>query len=392
MRSQPNSRRSYGSGSIHEHRGAWYGKWRVGGRQVKRKLGAKRQPGSSDGLTRKQAEGQLRRLIGEVRPAPPGDRVTLSEAGGRYMTHLETVMGRKRATIQDYRLILDRELVPFFGERGLDRIGSEDVTAFLHDQGRRGFARQTIINRINLLHGVYQYAVKRGWAVSNPVAAVDRPQANGADPDIRFLDAAEVDALIRAVPDDDLGRMEAVLYLTAAMTGLRQGELVALRWQDVDWSASLLRVRRSYTRGEFGAPKSRRSSRAVPLADRVGGELERHFQRSRYQGDSDLVFGHPDTGAPYDASKLRKRFKAALKRAGVREVRFHDLRHTFGTRMAAAGAPLRALMEWMGHRDLATTLVYADYAPDPAQGAAFAEAAFGKPQATRSSTALRQPV
>jgi integrase len=113
------------------------------------------------------------------------------------------------------------------------------------------------------------------------------------------------------------------------------------------------------------------------MADRVAGELELHYQRSRYQGDEDLVFCHPDTGGPYDASKSRKRFKAALRGAGLRPIRFHDLRHTFGTGMAAAGAPLRAIQEWMGHRDIQTTQVYADYAPDPTQGAVWAQAAFG---------------
>ena len=119
---------------------------------------------------------------------------------------------------------------------------------------------------------------------------------------------------MRAVPDDLLGPTIGALYLTATMTGLRQGELVALRWQDVDWVAGVVRVRRSYTRGRFGTPKTRRSSRAVPMADRVAAELERHFQRSRYQADDDLVFGHPQTGHPYDASKSRKRFKEALSR------------------------------------------------------------------------------
>jgi integrase len=115
------------------------------------------------------------------------------------------------------------------------------------------------------------------------------------------------------------------------------------------------------------------------MADRLAGELERHFQRSAYQADDDLVFAHPDTGHPDDASKSRKRFKAALAAARLRSIRFHDLRHTFGTQMAAAGAPLRALQEWMGHRDYKTTSIYADYAPDPSQGARWAEAAFGTP-------------
>ena len=81
----------------------------------------------------------------------------------------------------------------------------------------------------------------------------------------------------------------------------------------------------------------------------------RHFQRSHYRSDDDLVFCHPTTGLAYDASAPRKRFYECLARAGVRRVTFHELRHTFGTQMAAAGAPLRAIQEWMGHADAKTT-------------------------------------
>jgi integrase len=101
----------------------------------------------------------------------------------------------------------------------------------------------------------------------------------------------------------------------------------------------------------------------VPLADTLGGELDRLHQRTEYDADSDLVFGHPHTGRPMERSRLLKRYKAALRRVRVREVRFHDLRHTFGTRMAAAGVPMRTLQEWMGHRDFKTTLIYSDYQP-----------------------------
>jgi integrase len=134
-------------------------------------------------------------------------------------------------------------------------------------------------------------------------------------------------------------------------------------------------VRRNFVRGEFGTPKSKRSSRSVPLADRLAGELDLLHQRSAYKADDSLVFGHPHSGKPIDRSKLLKRFKDALRRAGVREVRFHDLRHTFGTRMAAQGIPMRALQEMMGHRDFKTTLIYADYAPSERE-AEWVEAAF----------------
>jgi integrase len=193
----------------------------------------------------------------------------------------------------------------------------------------------------------------------------DRPRSPAVDPDIRFLDLEELEALLRAVPDNHFGSTDRTLYLAAAMTGLRQGELLALRWEDVDWRAGRIRVRRNYTRRRFGTPKSRRSSRSVPMSGRLAEELRRHFQASAFQADEDLVFCHPHTGGPLDAARLRRRFKEALASAGVRQIRFHDLRHTFGTHCASAGVPMRVLREWLGHRDLTTTLIYADYAPGP---------------------------
>jgi integrase len=210
------------------------------------------------------------------------------------------------------------------------------------------------------------------------VKLVERPRARETS-DIRFLDQTELDALLRHTGDGPLGETDRAIYLTAAMTGMRQGELRALRWRDVDWTAGRIRVRQNLVRGEFDTPKSRRGSRAVPMADRVAGELERHFQRSAYQGDDDLVFCHPETGRPLERSRLLKRYKQALTRAKVRPVRFHDLRHTFGTRMAGAGVPLRTFQEWMGHRDFKTTLIYADYQPDDRREADLVERAFRGP-------------
>lgn len=166
-------------------------------------------------------------------------------------------------------------------------------------------------------------------------------------------------------PPDVLGPVLRVLVLAAAMTGLRQSELLGLRWRDVDWTAQRIRVRNTFVRGEHSTEgKSDLSTRrSVPMADRLAGELDRWSRRTAYAGDDDLVFAHPEKGTPLDRSKATKRFKAACRQAGVREVRFHDLRHTFATRLAASGQPLRTIQEFLGHADSKTTQIYAHYAP-----------------------------
>jgi integrase len=113
------------------------------------------------------------------------------------------------------------------------------------------------------------------------------------------------------------------------------------------------------------------------MAARLAHELEHLRRRSRFPTDRDLVFCHPDTGHVLDPSKMRKRFNDALAEAGIHEITFHELRHTFGTQMAAVGAPLRAIQEWMGHADAKTTEIYRHYAPDPSNGATFVGRAFG---------------
>jgi integrase len=286
----------------------------------------------------------------------------------------------------DYEFTIRVHLAPFFGDKPLSKICPDDVQRFIAQKTREGRAPKSVRNYLGLLHSIFAHAEKRGWASANPVKHVDPPRKPDRDDEIRFLDEAELEALLRAVPDDRRGPTEHLLYLTAAMTGLRQGELLALRWRDVDWPAGRLRVRQSYVRGEFGTPKSRRSSRSVPVADRVGGALDAHFKRSHFAGDDDLVFCHPDLGVPLDRTRLLKRFKAAACTAALKEVRFHDLRHTFGTRMAAAGVPMRTLQEWMGHRDFKTTLIYADYAPSE-----LVERAFGSKPAATGSAPIETP-
>jgi integrase len=378
------ARRSYGTGSLYIRRDArgtetWYARWWVGDRQIKRRIGAARSPGGRKGLTRPQAERELRRRIETEVPAVVGERRTVEEAGLRLVEHLES-LGRKPTTLATYRSLLRTHIVPHLGSLSLHGVQAEHVERLVVSMRRSGASAKLTCNVLTLLHHTFEFGQRHGWCRGNPCKRVDRPKVEESE-DIRFLDVEEVEALLRAVPlDHPLGPTDRALYVTATMTGLRQGELLALRWRDVDWAAGRLRVRQNYVRGHWGTPKSRRGSRSVPMVDRVAGELERHFQRSAYQGDDDLVFAHPHTGEVLDHSRLSKRYKKALHAAALRDVRFNDLRHTFGTRMAAAGVPLRTLQEWMGHRDFKTTLIYTDYAP-AAHELEMAERAFQPPAA-----------
>ena len=144
-----------------------------------------------------------------------------------------------------------------------------------------------------------------------------------------------------------------------------------MRWRDVDFAGTVVRVRASYYLGALTTPKSGKV-RAVPLAPAVAAGLASLSRRERWTGDHDLVFvGF--TGEFLDGSALRRRYKAALAAGGLRPLRFHDLRHTFGTRMIAK-ADIRRVQEWMGHADIQTTMRYLHYAPREEDARLVAEA------------------
>lgn len=384
------AKRSYGSGSLYVRTDAagaevWYGKWRRNGRQVKRRIGPKRAPGGRDGLTRAKAEAELRQKISTTQVKPvSGERLTVGEVSARYVAHAER-RGRKLSTRANVESETRVHLEPFFRDRSLDSIASADVLDLIGTLEGKGLSPKSIRNVIATLSALFNFAKapQRRWAAENPCEGVELPAAKEST-EIRFLTLEEVDAAVSHAPKGMYQAIDRALFLTAAMTGLRKGELIALRWRDVDWPAARIRVRQNYVRGEFGTPKSKWSTRSVPMADEVGGELERLFKRSRFKGDGELVFAHPTTGEPLPKANVTRRFRKALKAAGLDEShRFHDLRHTFGTRMAAAGVPIRTLQEWLGHRDLATTQIYADYAPST-QEAAMIAAAFARESVERA--------
>jgi integrase len=331
---------------------------------VRRKVGDVRTEGRADGLTKAQAERALRRMreLDSPPAAPDAERVTMEQAGREFCARLE-LKGRRKSHRLTVASDLRNHIAPFFAGKTLDRVRPTDIERYVAAK-RRTLAIKTVRNHVNTMHSIFDLGLRKGWCSSNPVKLADRPTVKKTETRIQFLDQPELEQLLAApYPDDAFGRIEPTLYLTAAMTGLRQGELLGLRWRDVDFDARKVRVVSPYVRGEFGDPKSAGSGRSVPMAERVADALRSLRSQSVYSRDRDLVFCHPETGKPLDRSKLVRRFKQAIDRAGVHRITFHELRHTFGTRMAAAGTPMRTLQHWMGHADSKTTQIYAHYQP-----------------------------
>ena len=414
-------RRTHGTGHLYEKHGSYYGRWRtVDGRWLNRKIGPIRTRGQRDGLTRSQAEREFRRLQDqeERRPAPRHDepRHTVGEAGDSLRRHL-ALQGARRSYLEGCESMQRVHIAPRLGDRPLDKVTTAHVEAFASAMLELGRAPKTVRNVLTFTHAIFEHAIDRGWTRENPVRRATRPKrrrATDANPDLQFLTVDQLEAVLRAIPDDVVRRAAApsrrgrrgpapppppdvlgpvlrILVLAAATSGLRQSELLGLRWRDVDWAAQRIRVRNTFVRGEHsGDGKSDRStSRSVPMATRLAAELDRWSQRTEYGADDDLVFAHPQTGNPLDRSKVTRRFKASCVAAGVRPVRFHDLRHTFGTRLVASGTSLRSVQEWLGHADAKTTQIYTHYAPN-AHEVQQVDAAFRGDEASRSDVSGAQ--
>ncbi|MEK6252225.1 MAG: site-specific integrase [Actinomycetota bacterium] len=409
-------RRSYGTGQLYEKHGAYYGRWRTpDGRKLNRRIGAIRMPGSRQGLTRSEAERRFSRLQQEEdhRPRLTADRATTVTEAGDSLRRKLSLEGARKSYLVGCRSMQHVHVDPQLGAKPVGGVTRADVEGLASVMLASGLRDKTVRNVLVFLHGLFEHAIERGWARDNPVRHAARPRrrrGGDANPDLQFLTMTELDAVLRTIPDvtvdrapassrrgragpappvppDVLGPVLRITVLTAAMSGLRRSELLGLRWRDIDWRAQRIRVRSTYVLGEHsGAGKSDRStSRSVPMADRLVRELDRWSQRTMFDQADDLVFAHPQTGHPLDPTKVSRRFKAACRAARVRTVRFHDLRHTFATHLAASGQPLRTIQEFLGHADAKTTQIYAHYAPS-AHEVAMVNAAFSSEKGAGSNS------
>jgi integrase len=178
----------------------------------------------------------------------------------------------------------------------------------------------------------------------------------------RFLTAEEVRRLVAASKEPT-----RTIILLATMTGLRIGEILALRWGRIDLLRGTLLVAETCYKGHFGTPKTRASKREVPLAPVVVRELKEHYSRSVDHSPSALVFA-TNQGTPLAAANLRREsLSTACKRVGLQRIDWHTLRHTHGTLLHSQGTPLKVAQAQLGHSHMATTLEVYTHASASAQ-------------------------
>jgi integrase len=359
------ARRGRDEGSIYQRAdGRWVGmvSWMAGGKRRRRAV---------YGDTKREATRKLKivqRSIADGQTVT-NDRETLSAFLARWLRDSAAPTIRP-STLISYRSLIRTHVDPAIGSIRLSQLGPADIQRFLNGRTELGLSPR----RVQYLHAVLRralgQALRWGLISRNVATLVDPPRVPRAE--VRPLTTDQARDLLQAARGD---RLEAI-YTVALALGLRQGEILGLRWDDVDSEAATVRVQNSLQRlgpgWELVEPKSARSRRTIAMPAIVTTALRAHRTRqlqervwagSRWQ-EHGFVFTST-IGTPLNGSTVTHRFQVLLEAAGLPRQRFHDLRHACATLLLAQGVSARVVMETLGHSQIALTMnTYSHVAPE----------------------------
>ncbi len=377
----------------------WEGKWRIAGRQHKKRLGlawVEERSTPLDGADGWQCmykkrkgspkEGYLapneavRRMADRIAASAEEHssagltalRVSFEQAADSWFQYGIAVLGWKGTTQRDYAYLLrmpgeaprlrgrvpSARLMAAFAGRAIDSITKAEINAFVTGlDGDQSLTARTVNAYRQVLSGIFQFAADSGWIPDNPVREIKKRRED--DPaEIITYTPSQFQALIQKAPNE----MIASLFCTAGLTGLRQGELLELRWRDIDFEKRRIHVQRSISSGvEITSTKSRKG-RTIPVAKQLEPTLLSLHHREFFTSPKDLVF--TDSGSNIDARTVRRNYYAARTAACAEDpdmpadLTFHSLRHYFGTQSAAGGMDVVAIQKMMGHSSIKTTQRY----------------------------------
>lgn len=253
----------------------------------------------------------------------------------------------KPSAVRSYEAALRDRIFPELGGKRLGDVQRRDVQRLADDLLAEGRDPSTIRNALMPLRVIYRRAIEDGDVAVNPCANLRLPAVRGRRE--RIASPEEAQRLLGSLPERD-----RPVWATALYAGLRRGELMALRWEDVDLAAGVIRVERSYDdKGRVEIePKSRAGRRTVPIVGALRDVLVEH--KARQDRDDGLVFGS-SAETPFQPSNLWRRAQRAWKRASLEPIGLHEARHTFASVLIAAGVNAKAIATYMGHASIQTT-------------------------------------
>jgi len=364
-------KRGNGEGSVYRTKnGLWRGSyWVTTAKGLKRRyVSAKTRQQCSQKLTKAMADRDGG-LIFEAGHLTVGDYLK------RWLKDVEDTV--RRSTYEGYEYAVRPHIVPALGRIKLKDLTSAHLRSFYRDRLDSGRAPATVHKLHVVLHKALKAAVADGLIPRNAAAGLKLPRITREE--IDPLTEEEARRLLETVRGD---RLET-LYVLALNTGMRQGELLALKWDDVDLERGVLRVRRTLTHANksfvLGEPKTKNSRRTIRLTTGAVNALRMHLSRQleeiEYMGSlyqpGGLIFA-TETGTIINPSNLRNRsFKPLLKGAGLPPIRFHDLRHTCATLLLSNDVNAKVVSEMLGHSSIRITLdIYSHLMPDMQEKAA----------------------
>jgi integrase len=286
----------------------------------------------------------------------------------------------KPSTYNSYCCILDRHLIPELGPYGMTAITAQEINALIAkllkgdptaEKPKAPVSKKTVRNVLNLLSEILSKARTEGYLKVSPMADVEKPKIE-KEKKGRALRPDEIQSILRQCGDDF-----RLMFLTALLTGIRRGELFGLWWEDVDWNSNVIQVRRALywldgknhekapgaTPWTYVTPKSEKSVREIDLSPALRKELLELYMRSPKTG---LVF-RTSNGTPLRPANITRRSfgtllrkveaeRAKEKLPAIGPVRWHDLRHTFGSMKLEQGENIYYVQRQMGHSSIQVTI------------------------------------
>lgn len=325
------------------------GKWEVslylGGKRIRRTSPIQSRKGAQQ-YERQLQQEYLDSLMSKESSKKP---IQIDEFAVTWLETYVAVNKRPSSLAGDER-VLRLHLLPFFSGKLLDEIRSLDVERFKAAQLQKGMKKKSINNHLAVLTKLLRTADEWGYQVKIPSVKWFRDTSQRLD----FLSAEEANSLLLHVD-----KKWYPLVLTALRTGMRRGELIALKWSCVDFILNTTTVERSDWRGILG-PTKNGETRILPMSRELAEVLKRHRQHSP---ESEFVFCNSD-GSRLRFTQIKRPIYRACREAKLRRVQWHTFRHTFASHLVMAGVGLKEVQELMGHKTLSMTLRYAHLAPN----------------------------